>query len=181
MARGEIVSGSFFSTVGVGTALGRPLGPADDSPSAPPAVVLSYGYWQSAFGGERSAVGRTIRLNGAPFTIVGVADPRFTNLAPGKTQDFLLPLAAASQLNIRWLERRELTDPQAWWVVMLARLKQGVSVSQAQAAATSIFRNEMLRGGHQRKGDMRVLSLKGSVHTAQAVRPGNQGKQSSAL
>ena len=101
MARGEIVSGSFFSTVGVGTALGRPLGPADDSPSAPPAVVLSYGYWQSAFGGERSAVGRTIRLNGAPFTIVGVADPRFTNLAPGKTQDFLLPLAAASQLNIQ--------------------------------------------------------------------------------
>ena len=147
MARGEIVSGSFFSTVGVGTALGRPLGPADDSPSAPPAVVLSYGYWQSAFGGERSAVGRTIRLNGAPFTIAGVADPRFTNLAPGKTQDFLLPLAAASQLNIRWLERRELTDPQAWWVVMLARLKQGVSVSQAQAAATSIFRNEMLHGG----------------------------------
>src|SRR5215472_2044606 len=54
IARGEIVSGDFFSTLGVSTILGRPLGPADDAPNASLAIVLSYNYWQTAFGGERT-------------------------------------------------------------------------------------------------------------------------------
>jgi predicted permease len=147
MARGEIVSGSFFTTLGVQTALGRPLGPADDSPSAAPAVVLSYGYWQKAFGGDRSAVGRAIRLNGVAYVIVGVTDPRFTNLAPGKAQDFFLALASVPQLQVRWFGNREfMGDPQTWWLVVLGRLRDGVSMGQAQAAATTIFRNQMLHG-----------------------------------
>ncbi|HME00331.1 MAG TPA: ABC transporter permease [Terriglobia bacterium] len=147
MARGEIVSGGFFSTLGVNTILGRALGPADDSPSAAPAVVLSHAYWQKAFGGDRSVLGRTIRLNGAEFTIVGVTDPHFTNLAPGKTQDFFLALWSASALNVRWLRGPEImADSQSWWLVILGRLKDGVSIGQAQAAATSIFRNQVLHG-----------------------------------
>ncbi len=147
MAGAEVVSGDFFSTLGVGTALGRPLGPADDSPSAPRAVVLSYAYWQKAFGGERSVMGRTVRLNGAAFTIVGVTDPRFTNLAPGKTQDFFLALALTPQLGFKWQGNlKDMTDSQSWWLVIVGRLKDGVSMRQAQAAATSIFRNEMLHG-----------------------------------
>jgi predicted permease len=147
MARGEIVSGGFFSTLGVNTVLGRALGPADDSPSAAPAVVLSYAYWQKAFGGDRSVLGRTIRLNGTEFTIVGVTDPHFTNLAPGKTQDFFLALWSASALNVRWLRGPEImADSQSWWLVILGRLKDGVSIGQAQAAATSIFRNQVLHG-----------------------------------
>jgi predicted permease len=147
MARGEIVSGTFFSTLGVETVLGRPLGPADDSPSAAPALVLSYAYWQKAFGGDRSVLGRTVRLNGAAFTIVGVTDPHFTNLAPGKTQDFFLPLGSAPELKVGWLRGPEvMADSQSWWLVMLGRLQGGVSMSQAQAAATSIFRNQMLHG-----------------------------------
>ena len=146
MARGEVVSGDFFSTLGVETALGRPLGPADDSPSAAPAIVLSYRYWQTAFGGDRSAVGRAIRLNGTAFTVVGVTDPRFTNLTPGKTQDFFLPLASLGALNVGWMPRAVMADSQNWWLVVLGRLKSGVSMGQAQAAVTSIFRNEMLHG-----------------------------------
>lgn len=147
MARGEIVSGGFFSTLGVQTALGRPLGPADDSPSAAPAVVVSYSYWQKVFGGDRSAVGRAIRLNGAAYVIVGVTDPHFTNLAPGKTQDFFLSLASMPQLKVPWFGNVQLmSDPQTWWLVVLGRLKDGVSMAQAQAAATTIFRNQMLHG-----------------------------------
>ncbi len=146
MAGVEVVSGDFFATLGVETVLGRPLGPADDSPSAAPAAVLSYGYWQKAFGGDRSVVGRTIRLNGTAFTIVGVTDPHFTNLAPGKTQDLFAPLAFVPALNANWARNRAMTDSQNWWIVILGRLKPGVSMRQAQAAATSIFRNEMLHG-----------------------------------
>ncbi|HTU35282.1 MAG TPA: ABC transporter permease [Candidatus Acidoferrum sp.] len=148
IARGEMVSGDFFSTLGVTTILGRPLGPADDLPNAPPAIVLSYNYWRSAFAGERSAAGRTVRINNVPVEIVGVASPQFTNLAPGKTQDFFLPVSAVTQIWPQyWSNRRQiLNDPYSVWLVMVGRLKPGVPIGQAQAAASLIFRDEMLHG-----------------------------------
>ena len=145
MASGELVSGDYFSTLGVNAAIGRTLGPGDDSPTASPVVVLSYAYWQTEFGGERSAIGRTILLNNGPFTIVGVAEPSFTNLSPGKTQDCWLPITMLPRLGIPW--GRSMKDPSNWWLVVLGRLKPGVSREQAQAAASLIFRNEMLHGG----------------------------------
>ncbi|HKN25558.1 MAG TPA: ABC transporter permease [Candidatus Acidoferrum sp.] len=147
IGRGELVSGDFFETFGVETILGRPLGKEDDTLAAPLVAVLSHGYWKSAFGGDRSVIGRTIRLNGVPCTIVGVAEKSFTNLAPGKTQDFFLPIRSISQLNLGWIGNGTVPDPQAWRVVIVGRLKNGVTVAQAQAAATLIFSNEMLHGG----------------------------------
>ena len=128
LARGELVTGDFFATASVGTALGRPLGPADDSSSAPPAIVLNYAYWQKAFGGDRSAVGRTVKLNGTAFSIVGVTDPHFTNLAAGKTQDFFLTLNQFRIFKVGWLRVSAVSDTQNWWLVMLGRLKDGVSM-----------------------------------------------------
>ena len=144
MASGELVSGDYFSTLGVNAAIGRTLGPGDDSPGASPAIVLSYAYWQSAFGGERSTIGRTILLNNVAFTIVGVAEPSFTNLSPGNTQDFWLPVAMLPRVNIGW--GRNMKGLSNWWLVILGRLKPGVSREQAQGAASLIFRNEMLHG-----------------------------------
>jgi predicted permease len=147
MARGEVVSGDFFSTLGVNTILGRPLGPGDDSPNAPLAIVLSYSYWQSAFGGARKTVGSTVRIDGIPVEIAGVASPQFTNLAPGKTQDFFLPISVLPQFRLPWFGTEStLNDPYSVWLVMVGRLKPGVSIGQAQAAASVIFRNEMLHG-----------------------------------
>jgi len=146
MAGGELVTGDYFSTLGVNAALGRTLGPADDSLSAPPAVVLSYAFWQDAFGGERSAVGRTIVLNSVPFTIVGVTEPTFTGLTPGKTLDMFLPLAVDSRLGMRWMGGPDAHTLKSWWLVIVARLKPGVTIQSAQAAASLLFRNEMLNG-----------------------------------
>jgi predicted permease len=146
MASGEIVSGDYFSTLGVGAALGRTLGPADDTPSAAPAAVLSYAYWQTAFGGSPSALGRTILLNNVPFTVVGVAEPGFTRLSPGKTQDLFLTLSMLPRLNIPWGNDRDMRGYSDWWLVVVARLKSGVAIGQAQAAATLLFRNAMLHG-----------------------------------
>jgi macrolide transport system ATP-binding/permease protein len=147
IARGTYVSGDFFSTLGVNAFIGRPLTPSDDTPSAPPAIVLNYAYWVRAFGGDRSAIGHTVRLDNTDATIVGVADPHFTNLTPGKPQDFFMPFSLADRVRGEWWGHQErLNDGSEWWVVMLGRLKPGVSIGQAQAAATAIFRNEMLHG-----------------------------------
>ena len=146
IAGGEVVSGDYFSTLGVKAAVGRTLGPGDDTPSTAPAVVLSYAYWQTAFGGSPAALGRTIILNSVPFTIVGVAEPGFTRLSPGKTQDLFLSLSILPRLNIDWGNDRDIRGYNDWWLVILARLKPGVSLGQAQAAATLLFRNAMLHG-----------------------------------
>lgn len=147
IARGEIVSGDFFSTLGVNTVLGRPLGPADDVQNAPPSIVLSYNFWRNAFGGERSGVGRAVRINNVSVEIVGVAGPQFTNLAPGKAQDFFLPISAIPQVDPQWFgNQNTLNDPYSVWLVLVGRLKPGVPIGGAQAAASVIFRNEMLYG-----------------------------------
>jgi predicted permease len=146
IAQGELVTGEFFRTIGVTAALGRTLGHADDVPTAEPVTVLSYSYWQKAFGGSPSILGKTIRLNGTTLTIIGVADPEFTELSPGRAFDMWLPFSVGERLAIPWFRRGGTPDPENWWVQLVARTKPGVSLGQAQAATSLLFRNEMLNG-----------------------------------
>jgi predicted permease len=141
---GQLVSGEYFKTLGVRAAAGRTIESADDMPSAEPVVVLNYGYWQSAFGGSPSAVGRSIRLNGVPCTIVGVAEARFTSLTPGSVYDAWVPFSAAPRLNARMGPQQ--ADAAFWWLTVVGRLKPGIPQSQAQSAVSVFFRNEMLHG-----------------------------------
>ena len=145
IARGEYVSGDYFSTVGAKTVLGRPLGLADDAPTASPVIVLDYGYWRRAFGADPSAVGRTVHLNNVDAAIVGVAEPGFTSLTPGKSQDFFMPLSLAKRVRGEWWGTGDrLSDPASWWVVLAGRLKPGVSIEQAQAEASTLLNAEVL-------------------------------------
>jgi len=144
MARGELVSGDYFQTLGVRALLGRTLGPSDEEPGATPVVVLNYGYWQSAFGGAAGAIGKTIRLNGVEFAIVGVTDQGFTRLTPGKTLDMWLPLTQLVPLGLRWGGRS--LEARNWWLTLVARLKPGTAPGQAEAAVSLLFRNETLHG-----------------------------------
>jgi predicted permease len=161
IARGEYVSGDYFSTVGVKTILGRPLGLADDAPSASPAIVMSYGYWQRAFGANPTAVGRTVRLNNVDVAIVGVAESDFSSLTPGKSQDFFMPLSLANRVHSEGSGTESLSDPAVWWVVLAGRLKAGVSVEQAQAEATTLFHAEVLQAAKPifSDGDQPILRL----------------------
>jgi predicted permease len=140
----QAVSGEFFPLLGVGAAAGRLIAPADDSVSAPPVVVLNYGYWKSQFGGSESAIGKTVRLNNVPFTIIGVAESRFDSLSPGRVYDVWIPLSALPQINPHSWVRTRATDIYSWWLVIVGRLKPGVSRIEAQAAVTTLFRNDML-------------------------------------
>lgn len=140
----QFVSGEFFQTLGVEPLIGRTLLPEDDSANALPAVMLSYGYWKSAFGGTREAVGRTIRLNGLPFTIVGVANKQFDSLVPGGKVELYLPFSVRPRLISNWTPDQE--DAGAWWIAIVGRLKPEIPAQQAQAALTLLFRNETESG-----------------------------------
>jgi predicted permease len=143
---GQLVSGDYFRTLGLKPATGRLLDAADDSPSAAPVIVLNYGYWQSAFGSSRDVVGRSIELNSVPFTIIGVAEQRFTGITPGSDYDVWLPLSDAQRITDtpRWQNRQG--DVSFWWLTIVGRLKPGTPLAQAQAAVSGLFRNEVLHG-----------------------------------
>jgi predicted permease len=144
--KGQAVSGGFFPLLGVRAAAGRLIAPSDDSVSAQPVVVLNYGYWKRQFGGSPSAIEKTIRLNNVPFTIIGVADPRFDSLSPGTVYDVCVPLSVLPQINPHpWVKARN-TDIYSWWLVVIGRLKPGVGRLQAQATVTTLFQNDMLHG-----------------------------------
>ena len=146
MVSGQLVSGSFFPTMGVRAAAGRVFDDSDDSATATPVAVLNYGYWQSAFGGAADTIGRTIELNGTAFTIIGVAEQKFTGITPGSDYDVWMPLSAGPRI----MEARMWNDRQQnvsyWWLTVIGRMKPGVPVLQAQTAISGIFSNEMLHG-----------------------------------
>ena len=138
IAQGELVSGSYFRTLGVSPVLGRTLMPDDERPGAAAVVVLDYAYWQRAFGGSPAVIGKAIRLNDTAFTIAGVTEPGFTRLTPGKSVDLWVSLSQAPLLGKLWAIR---SNPDNWWLVVVGRLAPSVSRAQAQAALDLLFGN----------------------------------------
>lgn len=146
IATGELVSDSYFQTLGVRPALGRTLIPSDDQKGASPVAVLDYAYWQSAFGGNPSVVGRTIRLNHVLFTIVGVANRAFTRLTPGSSVNVYVPLTEGKALGLAWAADEQ--DNASWWLTVVGRLRPGVTRMKAAAAISLDFRNETTHGAN---------------------------------
>jgi predicted permease len=130
-----LVSGDFFSTLGAHPALGRMLGPSDDSEGAAPAMVVSYGFWQTVLGADSAVVGQPIRIGKITATLVGIATPGSVDLDPSATTDLWLPLSVQPTVA-PYFPKRTSSGP---WLELMARLKPGVSTSQAQAAASTVF------------------------------------------
>jgi predicted permease len=137
--RCELVSGNYFDVLGVGAAAGRILTPEDDrTPGAHPVLVLSDAFWQRRFAAAPDVVGRTVSLNGAPFTVVGVAARGFFGTKPGFGPDIWAPLMMAQPItagSIAPLGRNQN------YLEMIVRLEPDVDVQRAQAMATTVFAN----------------------------------------
>jgi putative ABC transport system permease protein len=145
---GAYVSGRFFDVLGVTAIRGRLLTPADDGGTAAsvggaqdapaasrggdgPVAVISHRLWRQRFGGSDDIVGRQLTVQRLPFTIVGVMPPGFFGADVGRTTDVMLPFAA--EPLIRGRESR-LAAKGSWWLQIMARLKPGQSLDQANAA-----------------------------------------------
>jgi predicted permease len=136
--RSEFVTGNYFITLGVGAFGGRVLAPDDDLPSAPPVAVLSHHAWQNAYGGDPSAVGATLVIEGHPFAVIGVAPPGFFGeTLRGNPPDLWIPLqqepmiAGGSSL---------LRQPVSAWLRAIGRLRPGASVDGMAPRLTGVLR-----------------------------------------
>jgi predicted permease len=127
-----VASGGYFPVLGVKPLLGRTLTPDDDLTAGGNAVaVLSYGYWHDRLGGDPAVLNQPLRVNGHPFTIVGVAPKGFIGTTLGRESDVFVPLSFKPQLTPNWNGTDRWND---YWLYLLARLKPGVSRMQAEAA-----------------------------------------------
>ena len=120
-ARALWVSGNFFDVLGVGPTVGRVFSPADDQRGcSSPGVVLSYAFWQREFGGQPSALGRTLLLERHRFEVIGVSPPSFFGPEVGRMFDVALPLCAEPLING---EDANSLKPFGWWLAAIGRLK----------------------------------------------------------
>ena len=165
LAPGELVSGDYFAGLGVQPLLGRIIAPTDDQPGAPPVAVISYGYWERRFGSDPAIVGKSVPMNGIPFTIIGVAPSEFFGVEPGNSPEIWVPLREKTEFD-QAREKRSAPKPrgqgpevpkqaqaqsdfenrQYWWLRIMGRLKPGMSDAQARAELETIFRQSVSAG-----------------------------------
>lgn len=128
---GQLVSGNYFSLLGVQAMRGRVLTPEDDKPGAEPAAVMSHRYWEKELNSDPSVVGKRVIINGTSFTIVGVTPREFFGERVRRPPEFWLPLALQPQVELR---HSFLDNTQVYWLMVMGRLKPGVTMAQAQGS-----------------------------------------------
>jgi len=167
-----LVAGNFFDVLGVGPHLGRVLHPDDDrNKNAHPVVVLQYHFWRNRFAEAKNLVGGAIRLNGTPFTVIGIADPRFEGTDSGIPTNAWVPVMMKPVITPTW---DELDNERYAWFYLFGRLKPGVTRGEAQASMRVLYRqrqDEELQGPlFQQFPDQRERFLKQTFSLVPASR-----------
>jgi predicted permease len=146
VAQSELVSGNYYQQMGVRTQLGRGIEERDDREGAAPAITISDGYWTRRFNRSPSVIGRTIVVNLNPVTIVGVNPAGFTGAKSVQTSpDIFAPLALEPRVVTHaWGGTSLLTNPNRWWVQIMARTRPGASDAAAQAQLSAALRNAVI-------------------------------------
>ncbi|PYT65553.1 MAG: multidrug ABC transporter substrate-binding protein [Acidobacteria bacterium] len=129
----ELVSGTYFTVLGVKPILGRTFTPEDDRvPLGHPLVMLTYDYWRERFAGDPGIVGKTLIVNGHNMTVVGVVQPGFEGVELGYNTKIFIPIMMQQQIVVG--NEKMLTDRRTRWVNAFGRLKPGVTATQAKAS-----------------------------------------------
>jgi len=140
----DLVSGSYFSVLGVPAFLGRTIGESDDgSDGAGPVAVASYAWFQRQFNGDPSALGKTIRIQSHDYTLVGVARPGFYGYTVGQSTDLWIPLSMEKAFSRPGWD--QLGGKFFQSLYLIGRLKPGVTAAQASAETNVLFK-QILRG-----------------------------------
>ena len=173
VAQGELVSGTFFPVLGVQPVLGHLFTAEEDrSIGDHPVAVLGYGYWQSRFNLDPSVLGRTIRINGQAFEIVGVVRPEFAGIDIGQPPQIYVPVTMQPALGPAWLQ---LEGRRFRFVQVFARLRSGITREQARAALQPLYRSILQREATEpafasASADTRRQFLKGTLQVDDASR-----------
>jgi len=137
----RLVSGNYFPVLGVDAAAGRLFTENDDTEdNANPVVVLSYGYWKTKFALSPAIIGNEIRLNGYPFTVIGVAQPKFTGDVVEENFPLFVPLSMQPMIT---RDSSYRNNANVSWLSLIGRLKPGVSVVQAKANVNLVFQQAL--------------------------------------
>src|SRR5262249_18579395 len=135
----QLASGQYFSALGVKAMLGRTLTPANDQTQGETVAVISDGFWQKRFARDPAVVGKNISINGRSFNVIGVTPPSFFGVSLDYAVDVWAPFSAQPQLD----GQSELGANGHNMVRVMARLKPGVSLTQATADADLIFQQSL--------------------------------------
>ncbi|MFL6207316.1 MAG: ABC transporter permease [Pyrinomonadaceae bacterium] len=180
VARGQVVSGNYYTGLGVPALIGRTLTDDDDRAAAAPVAVLSHRYWQRRFGGDPTIVGRQINLNGIAFTVVGVTPAGFDGtMQVGSSSDVSIPIAWEPQVS---KERSLMAGGGLWWLRLMGRLKPGATPEQAQASLAAVFQQSInehraVRTAQaQAEGRPALSALDPNNYPQLAVTSGSQGE-----
>ncbi len=133
----ELVSGNYFSVLGVRPWRGRLLTESDNqTPNGHPVAVLSYALWARSFAGDSSVLGQTIKINSHPYVIVGVTPPNFYGVQMDSPRDIFVPMMMKAQITPTWDGLMERSDH---WAALIGRLKPGVSMARAQTLLAAVY------------------------------------------
>ena len=173
-ARAELVSGNYFTVLGVRPALGRLLTQADDTGGGgTPGAVLSFDCWRNRFGADPAIVGKAASVNGHPFAIVGVADGRFRSAVWGENPDVFFPMAMVGQVIPDSQSR--LANHKDKWLNIIGRLKPGIAPDAATAAMNPLWhalRAEELKALGSRSAQFQADFL---TNSRMLLKPGASG------
>jgi putative ABC transport system permease protein len=161
LAYAAAVSGNYFDVLGVGPAIGSLFSSEDDrAPGESPYIVLSYDYWQSRFTGDPEVIGRKVRLNGYPFTIVGVSRRGFSGADVTASPNMFIPIMMRSEVTgvpfAIWNTRHY------WWMQTIGRIKPGATVAQAETELYAVYQD-------QEEGERRSLKDGRFVNEAKPI------------
>jgi macrolide transport system ATP-binding/permease protein len=139
---GQFVSGNFFSTIGINAYAGRLFTDADDTFSAPPAIVLSYAAWQGEYSGDPSIVNSTIYVQAKPFTVIGIAPPGFYGDRISDTPPaFWVPLHTEPDVEAG---DAVLDNVESHWLYLLGRVRPGTNIPALQSKLTVALQQWLL-------------------------------------
>jgi predicted permease len=157
----QLISGTYFPTLGVEPAMGRMLTDADDSSEGDhPVAVISDAWWKHAMGKDPAVLGRTLKLGDTIFTIVGVAPAEFFGTSVGEAPDIWVPLSMIQSVPPHFAGYTDNSYESLW---IIARMKPGVTQEQATANTDILFR-QILLGETNRKPTQRELNNLNNTH-----------------
>lgn len=179
----DLVSGSYFSVLGVPPALGRVIAEHDDGAAgASPVAVASWGWFQRHFQGNPEGIGQSVHIQGRDYTIIGVAQPGFSGIAPAEPADLWIPLSMEKEISPGW---NGLADYNFQSLYVFGRLKEGVPLAQANESSSvllrQLVRSEFLGGGGSAEDLAKLQRARIDLSSASGGLPGLKVKFAAPL